>query len=70
MYLGLRLIWLEIFAESYSAQRCYPRYKPKTLAIGQNGTAKKGDVLGVARIAAIMAAKKTRDLIPSAIPWP
>ena len=38
--------------------------KPETLAIVQNGTAKKGDVLGVARIAAIMAAKKTSDLIP------
>ena len=29
-----------------------------------NGTAKKGDVLGVARIAGIMAAKKTSDIIP------
>ena len=40
------------------------RMKPETLAIIQAGTAKKGDVLGVARIAAIMAAKKTSDLIP------
>lgn len=38
--------------------------KPETLAIVQTGSAKKGDVLGVARIAAIMAAKKTSDLIP------
>ena len=38
--------------------------KPETLTIVQNGTAKKGDVLGIARIAAIMAAKKTSDLIP------
>jgi len=38
--------------------------QPETLAIVQSGTAKKGDVLGVARIAAIMAAKKTSDLIP------
>jgi cyclic pyranopterin phosphate synthase len=38
--------------------------KPATLAIVQSGTARKGDVLGVARIAAIMAAKKTSDLIP------
>ena len=37
---------------------------PETLAIIQQGTAKKGDVLGVARIAGIMAAKKTSDLIP------
>ncbi len=35
-----------------------------TLALIQNGQHKKGDVLGVARIAAIMAAKKTADLIP------
>jgi cyclic pyranopterin phosphate synthase len=38
--------------------------KPETLATVQNGSARKGDVLGVARIAAIMAAKKTSDLIP------
>ncbi|HKO89077.1 MAG TPA: cyclic pyranopterin monophosphate synthase MoaC [Burkholderiales bacterium] len=38
--------------------------KPETLALIQSGTAKKGDVLGVARIAAIQAAKKTSDLIP------
>ncbi|HVL45163.1 MAG TPA: cyclic pyranopterin monophosphate synthase MoaC [Acidovorax sp.] len=38
--------------------------QPATLAIIEAGTAKKGDVLGVARIAAIMAAKKTSDLIP------
>jgi cyclic pyranopterin phosphate synthase len=35
-----------------------------TLAIIDQGTASKGDVLGVARIAAIQAAKKTSDLIP------
>ena len=40
------------------------RMKPETLAIIQSGTAKKGDVLGTARIAAIMAAKRTSDLIP------
>ena len=38
--------------------------KPETLAIIAQGTAKKGDVLGIARIAAIMAAKRTSDLIP------
>ena len=37
---------------------------PATLAIILGGTAKKGDVLGIARIAGIMAAKKTSDLIP------
>jgi cyclic pyranopterin phosphate synthase len=38
--------------------------QPATLALIQSGTAKKGDVLGIARIAGIMAAKKTSDLIP------
>ncbi len=37
---------------------------PATLVIILQGTAKKGDVLGIARIAGIMAAKKTSDLIP------
>ena len=37
---------------------------PATLAIILAGTAKKGDVLGIARVAGIMAAKKTSDLIP------
>jgi cyclic pyranopterin phosphate synthase len=40
------------------------RMKPETLALIQSGTAKKGDVLGIARIAAIMGAKRTSDLIP------
>lgn len=40
------------------------RMKPETLAIIINGTAKKGDVLGIARIAAIMASKRTSDLVP------
>ncbi len=38
--------------------------QPATLALIVAGTAKKGDVLGVARIAAIQAAKRTADLIP------
>lgn len=38
--------------------------QPDTLALIESGTAKKGDVLGVARLAGIMAAKKTSDLIP------
>lgn len=38
--------------------------QPATLALIANASARKGDVLGVARIAAIMAAKKTSDLIP------
>ncbi len=38
--------------------------QPATLALIASGGSKKGDVLGVARIAAIMAAKKTSELIP------
>jgi len=40
------------------------RMKPETLALILSGTAKKGDVLGIARIAAIMGAKRTSDLVP------
>ena len=38
--------------------------QPATFALIESGTAKKGDVLGIARIAGIMAAKKTSELIP------
>ena len=38
--------------------------RPETLALIRSGTAKKGDVLGIARIAAIQGAKRTSDLIP------
>ena len=37
---------------------------PKTLALVRKGNAKKGDVLGAARIAGIQAAKRTHELIP------
>ena len=37
---------------------------PATRALIESGSAKKGDVLGIARVAAIMAAKKTSELIP------
>jgi cyclic pyranopterin phosphate synthase len=40
------------------------RMLPDTLDLVRNGNAKKGDVLGIARIAAIQGAKKTADLIP------
>ena len=43
--------------------------RPETLALAQGGAA-KGDVLGVARLAGIMAAKKTSDLIPLCHPLP
>lgn len=38
--------------------------RAETLALIQSGSAKKGDVLGIARIAAIQASKRTGDLIP------
>ena len=40
------------------------RFNRETLALIANGGAKKGDVLGVARVAGIMAVKKASDLIP------
>ncbi len=43
---------------------------PETLEIVQQGSAKKGDVLGVARLAGIMGAKRTSDLIPLCHPLP
>ena len=43
---------------------------PQTLALITDGRAAKGDVLGVARLAGIMAAKKTADLIPLCHPLP
>ena len=46
------------------------RMKPETLALIVAGTAKKGDVLGIARIAAIMGAKRTSDLVPLCHPLP
>ncbi len=44
--------------------------EPATLAMIQQGSAKKGDVLGVARLAGIMGAKRTSDLIPLCHPLP
>jgi cyclic pyranopterin phosphate synthase len=46
------------------------RMTAETLALITEGRAKKGDVLGVARLAGIMAAKKTADLIPLCHPLP
>jgi cyclic pyranopterin phosphate synthase len=44
--------------------QCNIKMQPETFDIISEGRAKKGDVLGVARLAGIMAAKKTHDLIP------
>ncbi len=44
--------------------------RPETLALVTEGRAKKGDVLGVARLAGIMGAKRCADLIPLCHPLP
>ena len=49
---------------------CTIAMQPETFAIITEGRAKKGDVLGVARLAGIMAAKRTADLIPLCHPLP
>jgi cyclic pyranopterin phosphate synthase len=46
------------------------RMQPATLALIQAGNAKKGDVIGVARVAAIQASKRTAELIPLCHPLP
>ncbi len=46
------------------------RMRPETLSMVQAGSHAKGDVLGVARIAAIMGAKRTADLVPLCHPLP
>ena len=46
------------------------RMQPATLALITGGSAKKGDVIGVARIAAVQAAKRTAELIPLCHPLP
>ncbi|MEM1351249.1 MAG: cyclic pyranopterin monophosphate synthase MoaC [Pseudomonadota bacterium] len=49
---------------------CHVKMHHETLDIVKEGRAKKGDVLGVARLAGIMAAKRTADLIPLCHPLP
>ena len=46
------------------------RMAPETLALAAEGRADKGDVLGIARLAGIMGAKRTSDLIPLCHPLP
>ena len=48
----------------------YITMSPATLALVEEGRAEKGDVLGTARLAGIMAAKRTSDLIPLCHPLP
>jgi cyclic pyranopterin monophosphate synthase len=46
------------------------RMLPATFALIASGTAKKGDVIGIARVAAIQGAKRTADLVPLCHPLP
>ena len=58
-----------VTARSATARACVVM-QPATLALILAGDAKKGDVFGVARLAGIMAAKRTADLIPLCHPLP
>ncbi len=59
-------------AETHRVARAGGRIsmRPETLAMIERGDAKKGDVLGIARIAAIQGAKRTAELIPLCHPLP
>ena len=46
------------------------RMRPETLMLIESGNARKGDVIGVARIAAIQGAKRTAELVPLCHPLP
>lgn len=50
--------------ERHAVAQGFVAMAPETLALVETGTAKKGDVLATARIAGIMAAKRTHELIP------
>lgn len=50
--------------------RCRVRMAPATLALAERGEGPKGDVFGVARVAAVMGAKSTSSLIPMCHPIP
>nr|PZN71486.1 MAG: cyclic pyranopterin monophosphate synthase MoaC [Bacillota bacterium] len=56
--------------ERVAVARAEVRMRPETLALIQSGGVPKGDVLGVARVAGIMAAKRTGELIPLCHPLP
>ncbi len=56
--------------ERIAVAQGYITMTPETLALVSEGRADKGDVLGIARLAGIMGAKKTSDLIPLCHPLP
>ena len=61
-----RMVDVAAKAPSHRIARAFGRItmQPETLQVIAQGTASKGDVLGIARVAAIQAAKRTSDLIP------
>ncbi len=65
---------VDIGAKAATARRAVARgtlrLSPATIALVRDGTAPKGDVLAAARIAGIMAAKRTSELIPLTHPLP
>ncbi|MDI3281126.1 MAG: cyclic pyranopterin monophosphate synthase MoaC [Bacillota bacterium] len=56
--------------ERQAVARGWVRLRPETLALVRAGRMAKGDVLGVAQVAGIMAAKRTSELIPMCHPLP
>ena len=69
-----RAVMVDVSAKAETARTATARaavlMRPETLVLIRTGQAKKGDVLGVARLAGIMAAKRTADLIPLCHPLP
>ena len=69
-----RAVMVDVSAKAETARSATARVTvsmlPETLALILSGQAKKGDVLGVARLAGIMAAKQTASLIPLCHPLP
>lgn len=56
--------------ERMATAGCKVRMNRETLATIESGSAAKGDVIGIARLAGIMATKRTADLIPLCHPLP
>jgi len=69
-----RAVMVDVSAKPETARtataRGRVRMMPQTLAVIAGGTGAKGDVLGTARLAGIMAAKRTAELIPLCHPLP
>ena len=69
-----RAVMVDVSAKPVTSRvataRCRVTMQAETLAVIRGGTAKKGDVLGTARLAGIMAAKRTSELIPLCHPLP